>query len=246
MIASAVARILHDARAVCLASPFDRQALAGVSVAKLVPRGPVICNLGADPKPLGGIAFSVTGRRDEMHPIRRGVLFRDAGIARRRVSGLELVRLQSVAVVVKPPDVHSSAGAHESQWSCCPRLLPMARSDCAARGGGAAGTAQPRQARSSRSRPANCMATQSCTLYIASLPPSLDIGSVASKPAAVRWVEGTLPGRFSDLIGGATTRQQTNEQVTENELRAALAFLEYTNTLYQQWRPSSTAEKHEV
>jgi hypothetical protein len=78
---------------------------------------------------------------------------------------------------------------------------------------------------------------------------TLHTGSVASKPAAARWVEGQLAGRFSDLLGRATTRQQTQqqiiEQVAEDELLAALAFLEDTNTLYQQWRPSSTSERHE-
>jgi hypothetical protein len=75
---------------------------------------------------------------------------------------------------------------------------------------------------------------------------SLHTGSVASKLAAARWVEGTLTRRFSALIRRAATRWRTSEQVAEDELRAALAFLEQTNALYQQRRPSSTAERHEV
>jgi len=75
---------------------------------------------------------------------------------------------------------------------------------------------------------------------------TLHTGSVASKPAAARWVEGASAGRWSDLIRHVTTEQKTNEPVADDELQAALAFLTYTYGLYQQWRASLTAAGHEA
>jgi len=83
------------------------------------------------------------------------------------------------------------------------------------------------------------------TLTLCRLLYTLHTGSVASKPAAARWVEGTLPGRWSDLIRRATSEEHTTEVVADDELHETLAFLEYTNGLYQQWRGSSTAERQE-
>jgi hypothetical protein len=74
---------------------------------------------------------------------------------------------------------------------------------------------------------------------------TLHTGSVTSKPAAARWVEGTLTGRLSDLIRRVTGEGHTTEVVSDDDLRETLAFLAYTNGLYQHWRGSSTAERQE-
>jgi aminoglycoside adenylyltransferase-like protein/nucleotidyltransferase-like protein len=74
---------------------------------------------------------------------------------------------------------------------------------------------------------------------------TLHTGSVASKPAAARWAEGTLTGRFSALIRRATGQERTTEVVSDDELHETLAFLAYTNRLYQLWHGSLTAEKQE-
>ncbi len=65
---------------------------------------------------------------------------------------------------------------------------------------------------------------------------TLHSGSVASKPAAALWVAGTLTGRFSALIRRATGEAHTTEVVSDYDLQEILAFLEYTDGRYQQWR----------
>jgi hypothetical protein len=86
------------------------------------------------------------------------------------------------------------------------------------------------------------------TLTLCRLLYTLDTGSVASKPAAAHWVEGTLTGTFSDLIRHATSGEPAKADrgaVADDELRVALAFLEYTHGPYQRWRASSTSDSHE-
>ncbi|HEX8034477.1 MAG TPA: aminoglycoside adenylyltransferase domain-containing protein [Ktedonobacterales bacterium] len=69
---------------------------------------------------------------------------------------------------------------------------------------------------------------------------TLETGSVASKPAAARWVERTRASRWSELIGRATTEQRTYAaDVPEDAVNDALAFLEYTYEQYRQWQASS-------
>ncbi|MGO8948672.1 MAG: aminoglycoside adenylyltransferase domain-containing protein [Ktedonobacterales bacterium] len=69
---------------------------------------------------------------------------------------------------------------------------------------------------------------------------TLETGSVASKPAAARWVERTLPSRWSGLIGRATTGQHATDDEPEDAVNNTLALLEYTYEHYQQWQASST------
>jgi len=70
---------------------------------------------------------------------------------------------------------------------------------------------------------------------------TLETGSVASKPAAARWVERTLPSRWSGLLGHATTQQHATDDELEDEVTNTLALLEYTYEHYQQWQVSSTS-----
>jgi hypothetical protein len=63
---------------------------------------------------------------------------------------------------------------------------------------------------------------------------TLETGSVASKPAATRWVERTLPSRWSGLVGRATTGQHASDDELEDEVNTTLALLEYTYEHYQQ------------
>lgn len=69
---------------------------------------------------------------------------------------------------------------------------------------------------------------------------TLETGSVASKPAAARWAERTLPSRWSGLIGHATTQQHATDDEPEDAVTNTLALLEYTYEHYQQWQVSST------
>jgi hypothetical protein len=69
---------------------------------------------------------------------------------------------------------------------------------------------------------------------------TLETGSVASKPAAARWVELTLPSRWSGLIGHATTGRHGTDAEPEDAVTNTLALLEYTFERYQQWHVSST------
>jgi hypothetical protein len=69
---------------------------------------------------------------------------------------------------------------------------------------------------------------------------TLETGSVASKPAAARWVERTLPSRWSGLLGHATTQQHATEDELKDEVTNTLALLEYTYEHYQQWHVSAT------
>jgi hypothetical protein len=67
---------------------------------------------------------------------------------------------------------------------------------------------------------------------------TLETGSVASKPAAARWVERTLPSRWSGLLGHATTHQHATDDELEAEVTNTLALLDYTYEHYQQWQVS--------
>jgi hypothetical protein len=78
------------------------------------------------------------------------------------------------------------------------------------------------------------------TLTLCRLLYTLHTGSVASKPAAARWVEDASAGRWKGLLRRATSDEHTAEVVADDELHEALAFLEYTNERYQQWRASAT------
>ena len=69
---------------------------------------------------------------------------------------------------------------------------------------------------------------------------TLEIGSVASKPAAARWVERTLPSLWSGPLGRATTGQHATDDEPEDAVNHTLALLEYTYEQYQQWQVSST------
>lgn len=69
---------------------------------------------------------------------------------------------------------------------------------------------------------------------------TLQTGAVASKPAAARWVERTLPSRWSGLIGHATTQQHATADEPEDEVTNTFALLEYTYEHYQQWHVAST------
>jgi Domain of unknown function (DUF4111)/Nucleotidyltransferase domain len=66
---------------------------------------------------------------------------------------------------------------------------------------------------------------------------TLDTGSVASKPAAARWVERTLPSQWTGLFCQATTHQYERE----DDMTGTIALLEYTYEQYQQWQGSSTS-----
>lgn len=68
---------------------------------------------------------------------------------------------------------------------------------------------------------------------------TLDTGSVASKPAAARWVERTLASRWSELIARATTEQRATDEIPEDEIQDTLALLEHTNARFQRWRTSA-------
>lgn len=67
---------------------------------------------------------------------------------------------------------------------------------------------------------------------------TLKTGSVASKPSAARWAARTVASRWSGLISRATTDQQTNEEVSEDEVNETLTLVEYTYEQYQQRRAS--------
>jgi hypothetical protein len=69
---------------------------------------------------------------------------------------------------------------------------------------------------------------------------TLETGSVASKPAAARWVEHTLMSRWSELIRLATTGQLAKNSELESVVNDTLALLEYTYEHYQQWQVSAT------
>jgi Domain of unknown function (DUF4111) len=77
-------------------------------------------------------------------------------------------------------------------------------------------------------------------LTLARLLYTLETGSVASKPAAARWVERTLPSLWSGPLGHATTQHHATDDEPEDAVTNTLALLEYTYEHYQQWQVSST------
>jgi hypothetical protein len=69
---------------------------------------------------------------------------------------------------------------------------------------------------------------------------TLETGAVASKPAAARWVDQSLPAQWSGLIGRTRAEQLARQDASADEVNETLALLEYTFDRYQQWRASMT------
>jgi hypothetical protein len=64
---------------------------------------------------------------------------------------------------------------------------------------------------------------------------TLEVGAVASKPAAARWAEKTLHSSWSGLIERSLAGQQDRAETPDSDLNDTVALVEYTVDSFRQW-----------
>lgn len=65
---------------------------------------------------------------------------------------------------------------------------------------------------------------------------TLELGSVASKPAAARWAVQALRPRWATLIARSLVEQHSAGQTSESDVADTIALVQYTVDSYQQWK----------
>ena len=78
---------------------------------------------------------------------------------------------------------------------------------------------------------------------------TLDLGSVASKPAAARWAEQALGPPWGTLIARSLTEQHGSGQTPESDMADTVALVQYTVERYQHWKssiPHGNKTKHQM
>ncbi|MDQ3929911.1 MAG: DUF4111 domain-containing protein [Chloroflexota bacterium] len=64
---------------------------------------------------------------------------------------------------------------------------------------------------------------------------TLELGAVASKPAAARWAQQALGPHWAPLIAQALTKQHCSGKATKRDITDTIAFLHYAVDRFQHW-----------
>lgn len=74
------------------------------------------------------------------------------------------------------------------------------------------------------------------TLTLCRLLYTLETGAVASKPAAARWAQETLGGRWAELIERAQAEKNKAVATPEDDVQMTVALVEYTVERFRNWQ----------
>ena len=69
---------------------------------------------------------------------------------------------------------------------------------------------------------------------------TLDEGTVASKPAAARWAQGALGGRWDGLIARALAWRKDSQQTPDGDVEETVALIAYIDARCRQWEAAAT------
>jgi hypothetical protein len=75
------------------------------------------------------------------------------------------------------------------------------------------------------------------TLTLCRLLYTLATGSVASKPAAARWAQSTLPACWTELVASSPTGQSDHAMVPDFEVEDTIALVEFTVEKFRLYSP---------
>lgn len=70
---------------------------------------------------------------------------------------------------------------------------------------------------------------------------TLEVGAVASKPAAARWAQQTLDARWRELIERALVGKYDHGVTPETDVLETVALVEYAAALFRQWITSNVS-----
>src|SRR6476661_10943946 len=71
---------------------------------------------------------------------------------------------------------------------------------------------------------------------------TLDTGGVASKPAAARWAQQILGGRWAGLLARSQAGQHDTAAIQDSDLAATVALIAYTVQRFRQWEAGHSSE----
>jgi hypothetical protein len=70
---------------------------------------------------------------------------------------------------------------------------------------------------------------------------TLDTGAVASKPAAARWAQKVLGGRWAGLLARSLAGQHASAATPDSDVADTVALIAYTVGRFRQWEASQAS-----